>query len=178
MNSTDDPASTPAKPQEAAPEAAQRSFTDTTGRRWTLAITVAQVRKVKAALGVDLLGSADGQMFKEMARNPLDFCNLLWCLLERQAAAAGISEEQFWESADDTVLGDATYAFMQAVIAFSREDKRKPLQIVLQKMYAAEEKAGAAAMEIANSPQMDQFLSRNMDKAVQAAKNALQSGGE
>lgn len=155
------------------PQPAEAVFTDTTGRKWHLKLNVAAVRRLKAETGLDLFASADGSLFKQLGADPLQFCNVLWCLVADQAATRQIDEATFWEAIDDTALDAATMAFFEGLIAFFREDKRAPLRLILQKMKQAEAASLAQAKALAQSPKFDQLMTAMLTRQAKTAEQAL-----
>lgn len=77
-----------------------RTFKDSTGRVWTVEITVAAVKRARDLAGVDLLdpGGLDEQGQPLMTRMALDlilFGQTLYALCKPQADAAGLNDEGF-----------------------------------------------------------------------------------
>lgn len=118
---------------------AGRSFTDTEGRRWTLNITIADVRRVRDQLDIDLMELVEGGLLERIAGDPVLLVDLLYALCGDDAAALG--DQAFGRSFDGDVIEQAQRAFVEAVIDFFPPAKRETLRRLMSKIEALEQKA-------------------------------------
>lgn len=90
-----------------------QTFKDAAGREWTVQITVEQVRRVKAAIKVDLCRQDEGDpaLCIRLDTDPVFLFSVLWALVKAQADKFGITEEQFCEAFPGPAAGEAVRAF-------------------------------------------------------------------
>lgn len=77
--------------------AGPRSFTDTAGRTWPVAITVADLKRVRQLAGIEL-GKLTLQGLAELVADPATFADVIYVLVKDQADRLGVSDEQFGRS--------------------------------------------------------------------------------
>jgi hypothetical protein len=111
-------------------------FKDATGRTWTIAITVATVRRVRALCGVDLPGLFDDNCkgLQALTNDVCGFCGVVLVLLADQLKDRQVDEEGFLA----TMYGEALEASMDAFLAelcdfFPEARKRQALRKILLK---------------------------------------------
>ena len=102
------------------------TFADTTGRPWVLSITTAHFRAARERVGVDLNEYAADPtklfvLFDDLPR----FCDLLYLLVEPQARALGVTDEQFGAAMSGDVFDAAFAAFLDAYANFSPSQTRR-----------------------------------------------------
>ena len=114
-----------------------RTFKDLSGQSWTLAITVATVRNVRAAFdGLDLLDIGDPKsgVLERIFGDVILFVDLLYFLVRDQAIALEISDEAFGQVLGGDVLLEAQKSFMESLADFTPQpDRRKLLREILKK---------------------------------------------
>ncbi len=88
-------------------------FTDSAGAQWSIRITVGTLQKIKRELDIDLLDRLD-QWPQQLGQ----MVGCLWCCLEDDLEAAGITPEGFAERLDGEVLPDGMDAFVEALAFF------------------------------------------------------------
>jgi hypothetical protein len=129
-----------------------RVFTDSRGRQWALEITVASLKRVKAACGADLYALADDGL-KPLAALLADVVKLVDVLFVLARDAGGKppdSDESFAEGLGGDALGNAADAFVDALIDFfPKERARTALQRLRDKSrQVAEALAGQTLAEL------------------------------
>lgn len=89
------------------------AFTDNAGRSWEIVLNVAQVKRVRGLLGLDLLGLVDDGFagLGKLLGNPVDLVDCIYVLCKGQADAKGVTDEQFGEAMAGDVIGHAADAF-------------------------------------------------------------------
>lgn len=132
-----------------------KSFKDTKGRQWSVAVTVGAVRRVKALLDVDLMtiGTGNTGLARSLAVDPLLLVDVLFVLLKPDADAAGVTDEEFGSAMGGTSLDDATDAFMEELADFFPKGQREVLRTALAKMRDGQ--ARAAEMALAEMEKLD-----------------------
>ncbi len=97
-----------------------KTFTDTTGRTWTITIHVAAIKKLRGTLDVDLFRLADDGFrgLAEIVGDPVRLVDVLYVLCQEQAQVSGVSDEQFGAAMGGDVLLHAADAFVEELIGF------------------------------------------------------------
>src|SRR5690606_36486963 len=95
-----------------------RTFKDSEGREWAIAINVATARRVKDLAGVDLLSASDGKLLHELADDPMLLANVLWAIVQPQAQSREVSDEQFGQALGGESIDKATTALLQELVDF------------------------------------------------------------
>lgn len=109
------------------------AFTDLTGKRHPLVLTIGKARKIKEHLGLDLLAVGDlrNSPLVTLCDDPAALCELLWALVNPAWPEIVGDEQAFWEAVDDTTLEAATAAITEALLAFFRPGRRAVVQAAL-----------------------------------------------
>lgn len=123
-----------------------RSFKDETGKPWTLSVNVGTVKKVRSIAKVDLLDLRDGNLFSELAADPVKLGDVLWCLCEDEAKAAGIDDLAFAKALAGDALDAATSALLEEIVDFFPKPQRDLLRKALAKGKEVQERSLARAM--------------------------------
>ena len=114
-----------------------RTFRDTAGRSWNLALNVYAVKKVRDLLNVDLLdlGGEDkpekGLLFR-MVSDPILLVDLLYVVCQDQAEQSGVTDEQFGQAMAGDVIDLATKAFLEELADFtpSPRDRARAKKVI------------------------------------------------
>lgn len=138
------------------------SFTDTNGKAWLVDINVNVAKRIKKQLQLDLLDKLGLQLLEGIASDPIQLANVLYVCLEDQATAAGINDEQFGSALSGDVLENAATAFMEAVRDFFPSARRQVIAKALGKMKAVEAATTKRALELLDSPELDQAIANQM----------------
>jgi hypothetical protein len=113
-----------------------RTFTDTLGRTWSLALNVGAIRRAKAELGIDLLANVESDMrghFALLNDEIVRFVDLLFWLCREQAAKAGVDDLGFAEGLGGDTLDRAQAAFTEELLDFFPQAKRTTLRRIWDK---------------------------------------------
>lgn len=137
-----------------------RSFKDENGKPWTLSVNVGTVKKVRGLTKVDLLDLRDGNLFNELASDPVKLGDVLWCLCEDEAKAAGIDDLAFAKALAGDALEAATNALLEEIIDFFPKPQRDLLRKALAKGREMQERTMARAMA-----QVDKALAEWKDES-------------
>lgn len=127
-----------------------QSFKDTKGRKWTLAITVASVKRVKGATGTDLYALADDGLkpLGELLGDVVRLVDVIYLLARDDKGNPPASEEDFAEALSGDVLGQAADAFVEALIDFFPKARaREALRKVTEKSKQVTEEVARLGME-------------------------------
>jgi hypothetical protein len=91
------------------------AFKDNAGRTWEIVINVAQVKRVRGLLGLDLLGLVDDGFagLGKLLGNPVDLVDCIYVLCKADADAAGVTDEDFGRAMAGDAIGAAADAFYE-----------------------------------------------------------------
>jgi hypothetical protein len=134
-----------------------KTFKDENGKPWVLSVNDGTVKKVRGLAGVDLLDLRDGNLFNELAADPVKLGDILWVLCQDEATAAGIDEMAFARALAGDALDSATNALLEEIVDFFPKPQRDVLRKALAKGREVQEREMARAM-------------RRVDKALEEWK--------
>jgi hypothetical protein len=101
-------------------------FADCTGREWTLRLTVGLLDDVRDQLGIDLwkVTTDAAAAVEPLYTDVRKLVGLLWLLVEREAAKAGVSPEEFGRALDAEALDASAEALFEALLRFFQRRAR------------------------------------------------------
>ena len=110
-----------------------KSFTDNTGRTWTLAVTVGTIKRVRALCDVDLANiitidsgtTPKVDLLERLGSDPVLLVDVLYAAVKPEADAKGVTDEEFGRAMSGDAIEMATTALLDEVIDFFPETKRK-----------------------------------------------------
>lgn len=110
-------------------------------REWLVSLTIGLLGDIKRETGIDLASIfTNGERLAEMLfSDTLKIVDAIWMICREQAAAAGVTEEQFLRLIDGDALDAATHAIILGVTDFfpkarGRDAIRKGLPRAMEKM--------------------------------------------
>jgi hypothetical protein len=89
------------------------TFSDTQGRPWTITLNVDAIRRVRSVLNINLLDAIEGRLLERLITDPVLLCDILFVVIQPEAIAKGISDEDFGRSLGGDVLDVATTALLE-----------------------------------------------------------------
>lgn len=101
-----------------------KTFTDNSGRTWTLAITVDAIKRVQSLVKVNLAQILSPQrestlpLLTELQADIVLLCDVLFALVKPQAESQQISDEQFGQALGGEAIASAHNAFWEEMISF------------------------------------------------------------
>src|SRR5512133_3630002 len=116
-----------------------KTFTDNTGRCWTLTINVDAIKQVKGLIGVDLLEAVGGNLLERLSGDPVLLCDVLYALCKPQADAEKVSDSDFGRSMSGDAIETATDAFLEELCDFFPQRRRNLLTKALGKLKSLEQ---------------------------------------
>lgn len=149
-----------------------KTFTDNTGRAWTLAINVDAIKRVKALLGVDLMEAVEGKLIQRLMEDPVLLCDVVYCLCKPQADAAKVSDEDFGRSMAGDAIELATTAMLEELVDFFPKGRRAVMTKALEKFRTLEAMALEAANKRLDSPQLQEQLNRALEGFGESSTSA------
>jgi hypothetical protein len=100
-----------------------KTFTDSAGRTWTLALTIDAAKRVKSLLDVNLLEleAGDPPLLTRLGTDVILLCDVIFALVKPQADAAGVSDQEFAAALGGDVVLAAQTAFYEELVDFFRK---------------------------------------------------------
>lgn len=119
------------------------TFTDTVGRTWTVAVNVDAIRRVRNTLDVNLLDviSDNSQLLARLVVDPILLCDVLYVLVQPQAQAQGVSDEDFGRALGGDAIDHATTALLEGLASFFPSAKAAVLRKAIAKLRTLEQLA-------------------------------------
>jgi hypothetical protein len=112
-----------------------KTFNDSAGRTWTLAMTIDSVKRVRDLLKINLLEPESGEppLLTQIATDEILLCDVIYCLIKPQADQLGISDEQFGQALGGDAILNAQNAFYDELIDFFLKRGRTDRATALRK---------------------------------------------
>jgi hypothetical protein len=112
-----------------------KTFKDSSGRDWTLAVTIDCVKRIRDALKVDLLDLFGGEppLLTRLDTDVVLLCDAIFVALKPQADAAGVSSEQFGAALGGDAIIAARDAFWEALADFFQSLRRQEVVKAIHK---------------------------------------------
>lgn len=141
-----------------------KTFTDNTGRTWSIAINVGAVKRVRSGLDVNLLDAVEGKLIERLVSDPVLLCDVIFVLCQQEAEARGITDEQFGQAMAGDAIDSATSALLEELVDFFPSGKRQVLTKALAKLKAFEAKAIELASKRLDDPALEQQLNQALEQ--------------
>lgn len=144
------------------------SFTDSKGAVWMITMDVNTIKRVRALLNVDLLGIAsDKDLLTKIDSDLVFVVDLLYAVCKPESDKQGISPEQFAERLGTAeAIESASSAFMESLIGFFRKPQQELLRKITSKTRQIQEKAISKAIQVIDSPEMNQKIEDLLNQSV------------
>jgi len=132
-----------------------RTFQDSAGRTWTIAVTVDAVKRVRDLLKEDLLDIE--RVFPRLLLDPILLCDVVYCVCKPQADAERITDVDFARAMAGDVIAHAKAALVEELVDFFPEpSQRQTLRLAIEKYNQLNQRAAAlikAKLERTDLPQ-------------------------
>ena len=159
-----------------------KSFTDNKGRTWTLEVTVATVKRVRALCKVDLYSIVEldknnkpsAELLERLSSDPVLLVDVLFAVCKPQADKLGITDEDFGEAMAGDAIEHATNALLEEIIDFFPEAKR----VVMQRILSASRRFSDAARKKLEAELNGEFENRvvsGLEQLIGSSGNAQES---
>ncbi len=147
------------------------AFTDRLGRPWRLDLNYQEVRRLTAAVGVNLLKVLDpGDATLERLTGDIEFLvDLLWAIVAPQAAAAGVTDEDFGRALSGEILDEAADALVLEIAGFFRRRQRELLLKMWGRIEQIADLVGEEAAKRLDSPEIEARVQATIQAAFDAA---------
>ena len=146
-----------------------KTFTDNANRTWTVAVNVGAVKRMRDLLKLDLAGDNLADVIGKLANDPVALVDTLWVILQAQAEAQNVSAEAFADAIAGDVITRATEALLEEIVDFFPEPKRRTMRRILELMRSAERQALERLEAMAESPEMEARLQKEIDSVLTSA---------
>lgn len=156
-----------------------RIFKDNKSRSWEVVLNVHQMKRVRAALGVDLVnvitldkdGAVKVDLIDRIANDPCLLVDILYVLTEAQAQKIGVSDVEFGESLAGEAIEEATKAFLDELVDFFPGAKRLFLKkaVEIARKFTGE---WTGALEKAlNDPGFDERIAQSISSSASSQES-------
>lgn len=95
-----------------------KTFTDTAGRTWTVAINVDAIKRVRSLTKTDLLAIVEGELVERLMRDPVLLCDVIYAACKPEADARNVTDEEFGRAMAGDAIEAATVALLDELVAF------------------------------------------------------------
>ncbi|MBN2559363.1 MAG: hypothetical protein JXQ75_00330 [Phycisphaerae bacterium] len=132
-----------------------KTFKDTAGRVWSVQLDVAALKRVRSLLNVNLLEVIEGKLIDRLSGDPVFLCDVLYAVVKIEADAQKVTDEDFGRAMGGDALDGATAAFLEELVDFFPQARRRLLRRTLEKLGVFQAKALAVAEQRLASPELD-----------------------
>jgi hypothetical protein len=89
-----------------------KTFTDATGKTWTVTINTNAIKRAKETSGVSLVDIVNGDLYGRMLLDPVLVCDIAYGVCEPEAKSRKFTREDF----NTVLVGDAIAAARDAIL--------------------------------------------------------------
>ena len=144
-----------------------QTFKDANGDEWSISLDTSVLRSVKKELSLDLLSLSESA-FQTLATDDVVLVDLVSFLCTDQIRNKKLDETGFAKLLIGDVLDDAMDAVVDELVFISRRNQKLILAKVRDKVQQASKTMTDKAVELLDSPKMDQMINREMQAMEQA----------
>lgn len=160
-----------------------KTFTDNTGRVWTLAVNVAAIKRVRALCGVNLSSiveldkdnNPDTKLIEQLSTDPVLLVDVLYAVCKNECDQKGISDEEFGMAMSGDAIEHATTALLDEIIDFFPEAKRLAFKKILSATRRFEEIARKRLEAIMSDGEFEDKMVSALEQLTGLSGNALES---
>lgn len=142
-------------------------FTDRSGRRWLVQIDVSTIKRVRSLTGVNLLDIVNGELIERLCNDPLLLADVLFAVVQPQAATQGISDEAFGQGLAGNAIAEATTALLSGLVDFFPEPKSRLIGKAASKYQQVQNRALAMIEAQIDSPALEQQILSEFESQLQ-----------
>ncbi len=135
-----------------------RTFTDALNRSWSIEITVATLKRVRALTTVDLMDIVSGTLIDRLLADPVLLGDVLYACVKSQADERKLTDEDFGRALAGDCIEAATVALLEALALFFPNPRRRVLEKLLHKLAGWRAQAIAAAEARLDDPALEQTV--------------------
>ncbi|GAB6184608.1 hypothetical protein [Thermopirellula anaerolimosa] len=134
-----------------------RTFEDSAGRTWTVAVNVDAVKRVRDLLKEDLLDIE--QTLPRLLVDPILLCDVVYCVCKPQADAEKISDVDFARAMAGGTIAQAKAALLEELVDFFPEpSQRETLRLAIGKYNQLSQRVKELVTARMNSPALAQEI--------------------
>ena len=159
-----------------------KSFTDNTGRTWTLAVNVGTIKRVRALCDVNLANiitisgaTPKVDLLERLGSDPVLLVDVLYAAVKPEADTKGVSDQEFGQAMSGDAIEMATTALLDEVIDFFPETKRKVFRKILDATRRFETKGKAALQALLDDPALDGKIDAALAQLMTSSGNSQES---
>ena len=159
-----------------------KSFTDNTGRTWTLAVNVGTIKRVRALCDVNLANiitisgtTPKVDLLERLGNDPVLLVDVLYAAVKPEADTKGVSDQEFGQAMSGDAIEMATTALLDEVIDFFPETKRKVFRKILDATRRFETKGKAALQALLDDPALDGKIDAALAQLMTSSGNSQES---
>jgi len=150
-----------------------RTFRDSAGRTWTVAINVDAVKRVRDLVKEDLLDIE--RVFPRLLLDPILLCDCVYCVCKPQADAERVSDVDFARAMAGDTIAQAKAALVEELVDFFPEpSQRETLRLAIEKYGQLNQRAAALVKAKLERPD----LPREIEAALSAVGVSFTSSPE
>lgn len=154
------------------------SFKDNAGREWLVTLNVAQAKRLREKLAIDLNDALGGDLCERLADDAELLCNALFVLVEKQALEKQVTDEQFGEGLAGDAIGAATDCLLEAIVSFFPPQRRALLARARSKINEQRTAAIQRAEKLLDSPELQTALAERLDREEAKAIERIRTFGK
>jgi len=135
-------------------------FKDRDARDWSIDINVDAIKRVRAALNVDLLEVVEGKLIDRLTTDPILLVDVLFVLCQSQANDKGITDEQFGRAMAGDAIESAMAAFFADLADFFPSGRRQLMNKAMAKVETLQRMALDHANSKLDGPELEESMRR------------------
>ena len=159
-----------------------KTFTDNTGRTWTLLVNVATIKRVRALCGVDLNaiievedGKPSAKLLERLSTDPVLLVDVLYAVCRPECEQKGVTDENFGAAMAGDAIEQATSALLDEVIDFFPEAKRLAFRKILSASRRFEEMARKRLVAVMADSSFEEKVVSELERLTGLSPNAPES---
>ena len=159
-----------------------KTFTDNTGRTWTLLVNVATIKRVRALCGVDLNsiievedGKPTTKLLERLSTDPVLLVDVLYAVCKPECDSKNVSDEDFGAAMAGDAIENATSALLDEVIDFFPAAKRLAFRKILSASRRFEQAARTRMQTMLEDGKFEEKLVSELERLTGLSQNAQAS---
>ncbi|NJN36803.1 MAG: hypothetical protein HC794_06780 [Nitrospiraceae bacterium] len=125
-----------------------------------------------ALLDINLLDAIEGKLLERLVTDPVLLCDILFALVQPEAQAKNITDEDFGKSLGGDVLDHATSALLEELVDFFPSARRTVFRKALVKLKRLEGMAIETATQRLESDELERKMMASLESGVRSLEPA------
>jgi len=118
------------------------TFKDNASRTWSLSITIDSIKRVRQELDFNLTRSDFDKMLQELLGDPVQLCDVIFCLIKPEAEKNNVSDADFGRAMAGDTIEQAATALLEELADFTPNARdRAQLQRLIAALWSLSDKA-------------------------------------